>query len=123
MTPPEHPGGVLYFDPYRIDLGQRLLFRGSEVLPLEPKAFDTLLALAEANGRLVTKEELLRLVWPDTFVEEGSVARNVSTLRRVLGGRDGSTVYIETIAKRGYRFVVPVRRSDVSSGPSLRADV
>jgi len=123
MTPPEHPGGVLYFDPYRIDLGQRLLFRGSEVVPLEPKAFDTLLALAEANGRLVTKEELLRLVWPDTFVEEGSVARNVSTLRRVLGGRDGSTVYIETIAKRGYRFVVPVRRSDVSSGPSLRADV
>lgn len=80
-----------------------------EFIPLAPKVLETLLALVEHRGRILDKEVLLRQVWPDTFVEEVSLAKNISTLRKTLGeGVDGQR-YIETIPKRGYRFVAPVR--------------
>jgi DNA-binding winged helix-turn-helix (wHTH) protein/Tol biopolymer transport system component len=109
-------GEILAFGPYRIDATQRLLLDEDHIVPLEPKVFDTLLALVRARGRLVTKEELLLQVWADTFVEEGSLTRNISTIRRVLGEGTGPTTYIETVPKRGYRFVAPIRRvsEDVS---------
>jgi len=107
---------VYQFGSFRIDHVERLLRRGGEVIPLTPKAIETLLVLAAGGGRVVEKEELIRTVWPDSFVEEGSLARNISMLRKALG--DG---YIETIARRGYRFTTPVSemREDVDSGRSL----
>jgi TolB-like protein/Tfp pilus assembly protein PilF len=96
------------FGPFRIGRGERLLRRGDEVVPLPPKAVDLLLALVERGGDVVGKEQLLTLVWPDTFVEEGSLAQNVSLLRRSLGETEPGQ-YIATIPRRGYRFVSPVR--------------
>lgn len=96
------------FGPFRIDKHERLLRRGTNVLSLPPKAIDVLLALVERSGEAVGKDELLRLVWPETFVEEGSLAQNVSLLRKVLGDCPGSP-YIETLPRRGYRFVAPTK--------------
>src|SRR5713226_5707782 len=97
------------FGAFHIDTVERLLFRGEEKIPLTPKASDTLLALLENKGRVLDKDELLKMVWPDTFVEEGALARNVSALRKVLGNGADDFQYIETIPKRGYRFVAPVK--------------
>jgi TolB-like protein/DNA-binding winged helix-turn-helix (wHTH) protein len=95
------------FGPFRIDTVERLLFRGDETVPLAPKAVDTLLALVSNHGRVLEKEELMKLIWPDSFVEEGGLTRNVSILRKVF--EEGEFPYIETIPKRGYRFLAPVK--------------
>jgi TolB-like protein/DNA-binding winged helix-turn-helix (wHTH) protein/Tfp pilus assembly protein PilF len=97
------------FGQYRIDSVERLLLRGEETIPLTPKAIDTLLVLVANSGRVVEKDELMKSVWPDTFVEEGALARNVSALRKALGDDLEEFHYIETIPKRGYRFVAPVK--------------
>ncbi len=94
----------LKFGPYRLDRDQRLLFRGTEIIPLAPRLYDTLLALVESGGRVAGKEDLLKRVWHDAFVEEGSLARNVSTLRKTLGEGPRDHKYIITVPKRGYRF-------------------
>jgi len=91
------------FSPYRLDPDERHLSRDGDLLPLTPKEFDTLLILVEAAGRVVEKEELIRRVWPDSYVGDSSLARNISVLRRVLG-----TQVIETLPKKGYRISVPV---------------
>lgn len=93
------------FGPFRLDVGRRLLFREHEVLPLTPKVLHTLLVLVENSGRVVSKDELMKAVWPDTFVEEGNLTQNISTLRKALGENAGDHTYIETIPKQGYRFV------------------
>jgi DNA-binding winged helix-turn-helix (wHTH) protein/tetratricopeptide (TPR) repeat protein len=103
---------VLEFGPYLIDREQRLLAKGTQVIPLPPKVFDTLLALVGSGGRIVEKEKLLKTVWPDTFVEEGSLTRNISTLRKALGESPDDQKYIATIPKRGYRFVALVITSE-----------
>jgi TolB-like protein/Tfp pilus assembly protein PilF len=93
------------FGPFRVDSSHRVLQRDGELIPLAPKAFDTLLALLQSRGDVLDKEDLLRTIWPDSFVEEGSLAQNISILRKLLGeGADGQP-YIQTIPKRGYRFV------------------
>ena len=97
------------FGPFRIDTAERLLFRGDEMIPLTPKAIDTLLALVSSGGRVLEKDELIKMVWPGSFVEEGGLTQNISLLRKVLGGTSGEFQYIETIPKRGYRFVVPAK--------------
>lgn len=97
------------FGPFRIDARERLLFRDGAIVPLPPKIFDTLLALVEGNGHLLDKDDLIKQVWPDTFVEEGNLTRNVSTLRSVLGEGENGHHYIETIPRRGYRFVATVK--------------
>jgi TolB-like protein/Tfp pilus assembly protein PilF len=95
------------FRQYRLDTRARLLFRNGKRVVLTPKAVDLLIALVEAQGQPVGKQELLRRVWPDTVVEEGSLTSHIFLLRRVLGeGADGQQ-FIETIPKRGYRFVGP----------------
>jgi TolB-like protein/Tfp pilus assembly protein PilF len=106
---------VYRFGPFSIDRDERLLRRGAEVIPLTPKAIETLLVLAGSNGRVVEKEELIRSVWPDSFVEEGSLTRNISMLRKSLEG------YIETIPRRGYRFTVPVAEHLADDGPASRS--
>jgi DNA-binding winged helix-turn-helix (wHTH) protein/TolB-like protein/Flp pilus assembly protein TadD len=94
------------FGPYSVDIGEHRLLCGDEPISLTPKAFETLLVLVENAGRGLTKDELLRRVWPDSFVEEGSLTRNISVLRKALG--DDDERYIETVPKRGYRFVAPI---------------
>ena len=96
------------FGPYRIDTGERLLRRQGELIPLPPKLADTLLVLVRNAGRMVDKTDLMKAVWPDTFVEEGALTRNISLLRKIFGETGDETAYIETIPKRGYRFVAPV---------------
>ncbi len=97
------------FGPFRLDLGERHLRREREIIPLTPKAFDTLLMLVQNSERAMEKDELLKSIWPDTVVEENNLTQNISALRKVLGeGPDGQP-YIETIPKWGYRFVARVR--------------
>jgi len=96
------------FGPYRLETNERILLREGQLVPLTPKAFETLLALVESGGHILDKEDLLKKVWPDTFVEEVSLAKKVSILRKVLG-EDVDHHYIETIPRRGYRFVADVR--------------
>src|SRR5437870_2661437 len=88
------------FGPFHLDPGERVLMRDGRVVPLSPKVFETLLVLVENSGRILGKDELMRALWPDTFVEESNLTQNISQIRRALGGD-----YIETIPRRGYRFV------------------
>ena len=88
--------GEFEFGPFRIDSSERLLHRGDELIPLPPKAADTLLALLSSAGRMVDKGELLETVWPDTFVEEGSLTRNISLLRKTLGDAMDEAVFIRS---------------------------
>ncbi len=101
------------FGPFRVDAEDRVLLRDGQVVPLGPKLFDVLLALVRSGGRVVEKDELMREVWPDTFVEEGNLARNISTLRRVLAEQGDPRQYIETLPRRGYRFVAPAGETTV----------
>jgi len=96
-----------HFGPFRMDLSEHRLLRGDDEVALTPKAFDTLLVLVRNSGRIVAKEELLKTVWPETFVNEATVAQNIFTLRKTLGGSEGDP-FIQTIPKRGYRFVAAV---------------
>lgn len=96
------------FGDYRLDEAEHRLTRDGEELPLRPKVFDTLVALVRNAGRLMDKAELFEAVWPDTVVEEGNLAHNVSVLRKVLGAGKTDQGYIETVPKRGYRFVAEV---------------
>jgi DNA-binding winged helix-turn-helix (wHTH) protein len=105
---------VYVFGPFHYDAEQRLLFRQGEVVPLVPKAIDTLHVLLERRGRVVEKAELMKLVWPDTTVEEVRLARNISLLRKALDDESGQ--YIETIPRRGYRFVAEAP----TEGPGVR---
>ncbi len=110
-------GRDLYeFGPYRLDASARVLLRDGAVVPLTPKALEILAVLVKHRGELVTKEELMTAVWPDTFVEEGSLTQNISILRKVLGPDAEGRPYIETMAKRGYRFAAPVREVEPGAG-------
>jgi DNA-binding winged helix-turn-helix (wHTH) protein/TolB-like protein/Flp pilus assembly protein TadD len=106
------------FDNFRMDVAERSLLRNGTPVQLTPKAFDTLLALVMRSGHLVEKDELLKEVWPDTFVEEATLAQNISTLRKVLGQDANGHQYIETVPKRGYRFISSVRVMQ-DTGPDL----
>jgi len=99
---------VYEFGPFRLDVTERVLSRDSRPVPLAPKTFDLLLVLVDHHGHLIDKERLLQLVWPDTTVEESNLSYNVSVLRKTLG-ESASGPFIETVPKRGYRFVAPVR--------------
>lgn len=97
------------FGPFHLDSDERLLMRGGRVVPLPPKVFDTLRVLVENNGRILGKDELMQMLWPGTFVEESNLTQNISQLRRALGADASEGQYIETIPKRGYRFVGEVQ--------------
>lgn len=109
------------FGPFWISRSERVLRRGDTVVPLPPKAVETLLVLAGEPGRVVEKADLMNRVWPDTFVEEGGLARNISLLRKTLGTDADGNAFIETIPRRGYRFTAPVTRppSESAARPSL----
>lgn len=101
------------FGEFRLDAEQRALFRHRKLIALAPKSIETLLFLVERHGQIVDKKEILEAVWPQTFVEEVSLARNVSLLRKALSGDQDGHAFIETIPKRGYRFVAPVETEDL----------
>ena len=111
-------GHVYEFGPFRLDVAERRLLRSGEVVPLAPRVFDTLVVLGGQSGHVLEKSDLLETLWPGTFVEESSLAKNISLLRRALGGESSDKQYIETVAKRGYRFIADVRevREDAAEG-------
>jgi DNA-binding winged helix-turn-helix (wHTH) protein/pimeloyl-ACP methyl ester carboxylesterase len=109
------PKRFYVFGLFRLDIKERVLFGERGVVPLTPKAFDTLFVLVENFGHIISKEELMEKVWPDAFVEENNLAQNISLLRKILAEEGGSRQkFIETVPKRGYRFVADVR--EVSEG-------
>ena len=97
------------FGPFRLEPARHLLMRDGEPVPLTPKAFDLLLLLVRERERVVAKEEALRLLWPDTAVEEGNLTQNVFTVRKALGDSSEGARFVATIPRRGYRFVAEVR--------------
>ena len=101
---------VFRFGRFELDLQESSLRRDGVPVPLTPKAFSTLAVLVGNAGRLIDKETLLQSVWPDTFVEEVTLAQNISALRKALGESE-SDRYIETVPKRGYRFVAAVQQT------------
>lgn len=104
------PGRRFYiFDGFRVDAHERLLFKDNLEVQLTPKVFDTLLVLLENSSHVLTKKELMQQVWPDSFVEENNLAQNISILRKALGETKEGEHYIQTVPKRGYRFVGDVR--------------
>jgi TolB-like protein/DNA-binding winged helix-turn-helix (wHTH) protein/Tfp pilus assembly protein PilF len=108
------------FGSFRLHLDERTLTRDGQFLDLTPKEFDTLQVLVEARGRLVSKEDLIRRVWPHSYVGDGSLARNISVLRKLLG-EDA----IGTVSRRGYRLAIPVAlglEPSISSVPAPRAE-
>ncbi len=106
---PGEPLAAFYaFGPFRLDVNQRLLVREGRAVPLTPKAVDTLLVLVQSDGRVVEKDELMQKIWPDTFVEEVNLAHHISVLRKALGENENGDRYIQTVPRRGYRFIAPV---------------
>ena len=106
---------LLYqFGPFQLDTAEQTLTREGKPVALTGKAFHTLLVLVENSGHTVTKDDLLAKVWPDTFVEELTLAQNISTLRKALHDDKGDSKYIQTVPRRGYRFVAEVRKLDES---------
>jgi len=100
------------FGPFHLDVRERRLSRGGTAIPLRMKVFDALCVLVEHAGRLVTKQELLDAVWPDTAVEENSVTHTMSVLRKALGEHATGQQYVETVPRVGYRFAAAVERAD-----------
>jgi DNA-binding winged helix-turn-helix (wHTH) protein/TolB-like protein len=114
------PVNVLYeFGPFQLDPPERQLLCEGQPVPITPKAFDLLVVLVERCGHLVEKDELLRKVWRGAFVEEGNLAVIVSHLRKALNDDRGQHKYIETVSKRGYRFVAGVKRVGESESANL----
>src|SRR5579863_7482028 len=111
------------FGPFVLDPGERLLRHGAARMELPPRAFDTLLVLVENSGRLLEKDALMRTVWGDTVVEESNLTQVIYLLRKALrDGEDGSR-YIETVPKRGYRFVASVREVEAAETNGNSRDV
>src|ERR1700691_79562 len=107
---PAETSQLYEFGPFRADGVRRLLLRDGEAVPLTSKAFDTLQVLIVNHGRVLEKDELLKSIWPNSFVEEANLAQNVSALRKALGELPGEHRYIATIPGRGYRFVAQVKQ-------------
>src|SRR5438045_1915547 len=127
---PQESKRLYEFGRFRLDPGERLVLREGRPVSLKPKVLDTLILLVENRGRMLEKSELMQRLWPDSFVEEANLTVNVSQLRMALGQVEEGERYIETIPKRGYRFVAPVRemRTDaadliVAPSPLTRAEI
>lgn len=109
-------GSAIYaFDSFRLDQDQRVLWNNDQRVPLTAKAFQTLVVLIENRDRIVEKSELMKAVWPDTYTEESNLAHQILAVRKALGEFGNGKEYIETIARRGYRFVGNVRTVEEES--------
>lgn len=103
---------IYEFGAFRLEVRERRLLRNGQPVPLRAKVFDTLLTLVANHGSLVTKDTLIRAVWPDAVVEEGNLAHNMVVLRKALGDKDTDQHHVETVPGKGYRFVASVRPVD-----------
>jgi DNA-binding winged helix-turn-helix (wHTH) protein/Tol biopolymer transport system component len=115
---------IYRFEAFLLDVAERQLFQDGKAVAVTPKVFDVLAYLVERAGHLVEKEELMQAIWPDSFVEEANIARIIHTLRKTLGEVEDGNKFIETVARKGYRFVKPVKRAsphDVSDKIDGRA--
>jgi TolB-like protein/DNA-binding winged helix-turn-helix (wHTH) protein/Tfp pilus assembly protein PilF len=111
---------VFEFGEFRLDPANQTLLRSGVPVPLTPKVFNTLVLLVEHAGQLVHKDEFMRQLWPETFVEDAALAENISRLRRALGEADGEQLIV-TVPKRGYRFVAGVKTIAAPGVPELEA--
>jgi DNA-binding winged helix-turn-helix (wHTH) protein len=111
------------FGPFHLLPSERLLLRENAVVHLPPKVFDTLVVLVRHSGRLLSKRELLDLIWPDTVVEENNLTQAICAIRKALGWTGQSREYVETVPKQGYRFVAPVRTTDGDLATRTLADL
>src|SRR5690242_10315761 len=103
-------GKMIYkFGDFQLYPSEQLLLRDSVSIPLKPKVFETLVVLVESGGSLVTKDQLVERVWPDTSASDEVLAQNISQLRKALGNWNGGSSMIQTVPKRGYRFTAQVR--------------
>lgn len=115
-TPNPTPGREIWvFGPFELDTLARVVYRDRKPVALTPKQVDTLLMLVREHGQVVERERLMREVWPDAFVEEGGLTRNVSAIRKAL--ENNGDELIETVPKRGYRFVAPVSKKVLAVNP------
>ena len=103
------------FANFRLLPREKQLVCGQKAVKLQPKVFDTLMMLVQNHGRLVEKDNFLKSLWPDTFVEEATLAHCVSELRKTLRAEGDGLDFIETVAKRGYRFLLPVKTIALTS--------
>lgn len=114
---------IYEFGPFLLNTGEHQVLRDNQVVPLTPKAFDLLLVLVENSGRLLEKAELMQRIWPDSFVEEANLSVKMSELRRALGENPQNIQFIETVPRRGYRFVASVKETvenaDVTAGQPI----
>jgi Tol biopolymer transport system component/DNA-binding winged helix-turn-helix (wHTH) protein len=110
------------FGPFRLIPAEDLLLRDGQPVPLPPKAFEVLELLVENHGHLMDKDELMKRLWPDSFVEEANLAKYIFTLREVLGDDRNGSKFIKTLPKRGYRFVAAVQVIDPSGGTAAAAE-
>jgi len=118
----EHPTTHFYaFDSFVVDEGKSVLLRDGHSVPLTPKAFEILLVLVRNPGRVLKKEELLDVVWPDAYVDENNLPRNISSLRKALGEGPAEHKYIVTLPGQGYRFVAEVRQLDAPNSAPTRS--
>lgn len=119
----DEPQTQLYkFGNFRLDVAKRLLLKGvDEIVPLMPKAFDTLLYLVQNSGKVIEKDELMAEIWADTIVEENNLTQNISILRRVFGEKPGEHRFIVTVPGHGYKFVAEVTKEAEMSEPSAVA--
>ncbi|HZS44602.1 MAG TPA: winged helix-turn-helix domain-containing protein [Blastocatellia bacterium] len=111
------PKLLFEFGPFVLDATERVLLHEDKEIPLSPKVFDTLLILVENEGHVLEKDELMHLLWPDSFVEESSLTQKIFLLRKILGEKDPTHRYIDTLPKRGYRFTAEVKRT-ITTNPS-----
>src|SRR4051794_30359785 len=126
--PPKAQGTNGYeFGPFVLDTARHLLLKGDRTVALTPKTYDLLLLLVESGGRLLLKEELMKALWPNSFVEESNLTQQISTIRKALRESPGEDRYIVTVASKGYRFAAPVKPlaqdgSDAPTGVSSQTD-
>lgn len=106
------------FEQFQMDVANRLLLRNGETVAVAPKVFDLLLLLVERSGDVLEKDELMKLLWPDTFVEDNNLTVSMSALRKALGDGKEGVKFIETIPRRGYRFVAQVRKTNEFLAPA-----
>src|SRR6266481_2419714 len=107
------------FQSFRLDTANQCLLRGQERVPIAPKAFDVLRYLVENPGRLVTQDEILDKLWPETYVNPELIRKYILDIRKILGDRPDKPEFIETVTKRGYRFIAPVIDESAMPPPEL----
>ena len=116
-------GNAYEFGEFRLEPAEQLLTRSGRAIPLPPKAFDLLVYLAQNHGRLVTKDQIMQAVWPGSFVEEANLTVNISLLRKALGDKESGSQHIETIPKKGYRFVAAVSEVKLDAAAMPRQEL